>query len=90
VKRNESKARRVGRKLSYVRDVLVNRGCAYCKFNDSFAALQFQGSHNAVKYAHDDLGWAKIKRWSEAAQVLCLNCVAIEAHDIRIARLTGG
>jgi hypothetical protein len=84
------KARRVRQKTQFVRTYLEEEGCSRCGFYANAAALIGTGTGrtSALKLAHDDYSWQKVKRALDASRVLCLNCQAIETHELKIARLT--
>lgn len=88
---DRGKARRVTRKVAWVRDELKRVGCQTCGFNEGAAALRFAGARrNPLTLAYDDLGWQQIRNNAEKSYVICLNCEAIAQMELRQARVMAG
>ena len=87
---DKSKSIRVGRKINWIRKDLKERGCARCGYAEHANALRhlIKGK-TPSKIAYDDGGWKSIHDRAKAARVLCLNCVAVEAFELKAARLLG-
>ena len=87
---DHGKHRRVGRKVNWIRKDLLSRGCARCGYVESAAALRhvIKGK-TPSQAAYDDGGWKTIHDRAKRSRVLCLNCVAVEAFELKAARLLG-
>jgi len=83
------KARRVGRKVKWVRNNLEQRGCKECGFS-SWPALRHRGVRRTPsKAAYDDAGRQTIDKIAQHATVMCLNCIAIAGQELKEARILG-
>lgn len=84
-----AKSKRISQKVNWLYATLEDTGCARCGYGANGRAMTFRGVRSPIKMAQDDLGWQAIKRQVKRARVLCLNCAAIETHELKLARLAG-
>ena len=79
--------RRKTRKLAYVNQRKLDRGCRVCGFGGHQAALRFAGvSRTPERLALDDASYDRINKVIDRSHVECENCYRIRKYEERKAR----
>ena len=89
---HQYRERRRARKLRFVENEYIDRGCSFCGYRGHEAALKTiapRGGRSPIRLAHDDASYDRIKRALKAQQVTCLNCEAVRKREALKERYGG-